>query len=276
MTPAKITFVGGGNMAQAMIAGLVASKAYRAKDIVVIEPDRKARARVRKLGANAYDKANPDLAPGPLLVLGVKPQSMKAACAQWAAILATHRDTLVLSIAAGIRLDSLSQWLGGHSRVVRCMPNTPALIRSGISAVFAWPDVTGAQKRLAGKVLASVGTVVWLDNEALLDPVTAVSGSGPAYVFWLIEQLAASGRGLGLPEAAAGKLAVETVLGAARLAAQSKDPAAVLRERVTSKGGTTEAALRVFAEEDLAARFDRAVRAASRRGTELGRLLDEA
>ncbi|MGH8721968.1 MAG: pyrroline-5-carboxylate reductase, partial [Burkholderiales bacterium] len=152
----------------------------------------------------------------------------------------------------------------------RCMPNTPALIGAGIAGLYAPPGAGPADKRRAERVLSAVGKVVWVKDEALLDPVTAVSGSGPAYVFWFIEQLALAGEGLGLAPEVSRRLALETVLGSAQLAARSKEPPGALRERVTSKGGTTAAALRVFEEEGLGERFRRAVAAASRRGTEMG------
>jgi pyrroline-5-carboxylate reductase len=179
----------------------------------------------------------------------------------------------VISIAAGLTLDAISRWLGGHRKLVRCMPNTPALIGAGIAALYAPPEVGPAERARAEGILAAVGATVWVQEERLLDPVTALSGSGPAYVFWFIEQLAASGIALGLGAETARKLALETVLGAAQLAARSAEPASVLRERVTSKGGTTEAALRVFDEERLAERLRRALEAASRRGAELGDIL---
>ncbi|HWM42631.1 MAG TPA: pyrroline-5-carboxylate reductase dimerization domain-containing protein, partial [Burkholderiales bacterium] len=152
----------------------------------------------------------------------------------------------------------------------RCMPNTPALIGAGIAALYALPEVAADEKKRAESILGAVGEVVWVAEERLLDPVTAVSASGPAYVFWFIEQLAATAEKLGLEKETARKLAMHTVLGAAQLAASSSESPASLRKNVTSKGGTTEAALKVFDEEKLAERFARAVAAASRRATELG------
>jgi len=203
-------------------------------------------------------------------VLAVKPQDMRTALAPLAA---QAPGKLVVSIAAGLRLADISRWLGGHRKLVRAMPNTPALIGAGIAGLYALPEVSAVERERAERILGAVGETVWVERESLLDPVTALSGSGPAYVFWFIEQLAASGEALGLAPEAARKLALATVLGAGRLAAQSADPPAVLRERVTSKGGTTEAALRVFDEERLAERLRRALEAASRRGAELGEIL---
>jgi len=164
----------------------------------------------------------------------------------------------------------LSRWLGGYARMIRAMPNTPALIGAGVAGLYARPGVSEAERKQAEAILGAVGGTVWIEDEALMDAVTAVSGSGPAYVFWFIEQLAAAGENLGLAKEIAQKLAVETVLGSAKLAAQSADSPAVLRERVTSKGGTTEAALKAFEEQKLAERFLRAVEAARDRGAELG------
>jgi pyrroline-5-carboxylate reductase len=180
---------------------------------------------------------------------------------------------LVISIAAGVRLDALSRWLGGHRQLVRCMPNTPALIGAGITGVYALPEVDAAARQRAESILAAVGEVVWVKAERLLDVVTAVSGSGPAYVFWLIEQLAAFAEREGIAAPDALRLARQCVLGSARLAQDSAEPPAQLRKNVTSKGGTTEAALRVFEEEKLAERFARALAAATQRGGELGDVL---
>ena len=268
----KITFLGGGNMASALIGGLLA-QGVEANAICVIEVSAGARERLAARYPVHVSTA-PDAAARSCdtLVLAVKPQDMRAALASVGTDLG---NTLVISIAAGLRLEDLSRWLGGHRRIVRCMPNTPALIGKGISGLYALPEVSHEERTRAERVLGAAGEVVWVDAEALLDPVTAVSGSGPAYVFWFIEQLAASGERLGLPRHTAQRLALATVLGAAELAAHATDSPAMLREQVTSKGGTTEAALNVFAEERIAERLARAIEAASRRGAELGDALGE-
>jgi pyrroline-5-carboxylate reductase len=262
----KIAFLGGGNMATALIGGLVA-KGTDARSIAVVEVSQAARER---LGARypVHVATAPDAAMqrSDVLVLAVKPQDAKAALAS----ISINQRQLVISIAAGLTLDALSRWLGGHRKLVRCMPNTPALIGAGIAALYALPQVSTEEKQKAESILGAVGEVVWVAEERLLDPVTAVSASGPAYVFWFIEQLAASAEKLGLQKETALKLAMHTVLGAAKLAASSNESPASLRKNVTSKGGTTEAALRVFDEEKLAERFARAIEAASRRATELG------
>jgi pyrroline-5-carboxylate reductase len=232
--------------------------------VEVAAPARERLVSEHAVHASAAPDAHTDDAD--VLVLAVKPQDLRAAVKS----LSGRNRKLVISIAAGVRTEALSRWLGGHRRLVRCMPNTPALIGAGVAALYALPEVDAEEKRKAEAILRAVGEVVWVDDERLLDPVTAVSGSGPAYVFWFIEQLAASGEKLGLPKSTSMKLAMETVLGAAKLAAQSADPPGELRRQVTSKGGTTEAALKVFEQERLAEKIMKALEAASRRGSELG------
>jgi pyrroline-5-carboxylate reductase len=262
----NIAFLGGGNMAAALIGGLL-RKGQERGSISVIEVSAEARKRLAAelaVSASAAPDALTDAAD--VLVLATKPQDLRSALAGFPGV----DRKLVISIAAGVRLEALSRWLGGHRKIVRCMPNTPALIGSGISALHAMPEVSTKERETAQAILAAVGEVVWVDDERLLDPVTAVSGSGPAYVFWFIEQLAASGEKLGLPREVSQKLALQTVLGAAKLAAQSDRSPAQLRTQVTSKGGTTEAALKVFEREKLAEGMAKALEAASRRGGELG------
>ena len=269
----KIAFLGGGNMANALIGGLLA-RGFAATDLSVIEALAPAR---EKLVASfkVHVSASPDAATraADTLVLAVKPQDMKAALAPVALLVP---GKLVISIAAGVRLGTLSRWLGGYAKLVRCMPNTPALIGAGITGLYAPAEVSPEERARVVEVLGAVGECVWVGEERLLDPVTAVSGSGPAYVFWFIEQLARSGEALGLAPEASRTLALHTVLGAAKLAAGSEEAPGVLRERVTSKGGTTEAAFKVFDAEAIAERFARALEAASRRGAELGDLLDKS
>jgi pyrroline-5-carboxylate reductase len=262
-----IAFLGGGNMARALIGGLL-GRGYDRTSICVVEVSAPARERLAA-EHGVHVSAAPDAATSQaeILVLATKPQDLKAAVTPFADGL---EGKLVISIAAGVRLDALSRWLRGHRKLVRCMPNTPALIGAGIAALYALPEVSAEEKKRAEAILRAVGDVVWVDDEHLLDPVTAVSGSGPAYVFWFIEQLALSGEKLGLPRDVSLRLAMQTVLGAAKLAAQSDNTPAELRKQVTSKGGTTEAALKVFEQEKLAERMMKALEAASRRGAALG------
>ena len=266
----NVALLGGGNMASALVGGLLA-KGFPPASISIIEKLEAPRAKLA-LDYRVHVSAQPDAITqaADTLVLAVKPQDLRGALAPLGSIVT---GKLVLSIAAGVRLADISRWLGGHDRLVRSMPNTPALIGAGISALYA-PGAVGAEDRArAERILAAVGQTVWVQDERLLDPVTALSGSGPAYVFWFIEHLAAAGTALGLAEETARKLALQTVLCAAQLAAKGTEPVSVLRERVTSRGGTTEAALRVFAEEQMAERLAKALEAASRRGAELGEQL---
>jgi len=263
----RIAFLGGGNMASALIGGLL-RKGVDASAISVVEVSPAARERLAaRHGVRASTAPDAATHKADTLVLAVKPQDLRAAAA---ALAGSVRGKLVVSIAAGVRLEALSRWLGGHRKLVRCMPNTPALIGAGISGLYALPEVSQDERRRTETILGAVGEIVWLTEERLLDPVTAVSGSGPAYVFWFIEQLAESAKKMGIPAEAALKLALHTVLGAAKLAAGSEDSPAELRKNVTSKGGTTEAALKMFDEEQLAQRFARALEAASRRGADIG------
>ena len=266
----NITFLGGGNMASALIGGLL-NQGFPAGQLTVIEISAEGRARLEeKFAVRCYDAAQADALACDVLLLAVKPQQMRAACAP----LMGHLDQqLLISIAAGLRLADLSRWLGGYGKLIRVMPNTPALIGAGVTGLFALPGVSEDEKRQAEQVMQAVGSTVWVDYESRMDAVTAISGSGPAYVFLFIEALQQAAGELGFTPQAARQLALDTVLGSARLAAQSADPASVLRERVTSKGGTTEAALRVMDERALKDIVTAAAAAACARSTELGDLL---
>lgn len=266
----RICFLGGGNMASALIGGLLAN-GFAASALSVVEMSAPARERLAaKYPVRISTAPDAALQDADTLVLAVKPQDMKVALA---AVTGFSREKLVVSVAAGLRIETLSRWLGGHAKIVRCMPNTPGLVGAGITGLFAAPAVGEEERRRAETILRAVGEVVWLPEERLLDPVTAVSGSGPAYVFWFIEQLAAAAVKLGIAPEEALKLAKHTVFGAARLAMESAETPETLRKNVTSKGGTTEAALQVFAEERLAERLIRGIEAASRRGEAMGREL---
>ena len=265
----KIAFLGGGNMANALISGLIA-KGFERGSIGVVELSPAARERIARHGVRVGTAPDAAVGEADVLVIAVKPQDLRAALASLASRV---KDKLVVSIAAGVRLAALSRWLGGHARLVRCMPNTPALVGAGITGLYAPGEVGKEDRQSAETILRAVGEVVWLAEERLLDVVTAVSGSGPAYVFWLLEQLAAYAEQAGIPRGDALRLARHCVFGAGKLALESDAPPAELRRGVTSKGGTTEAALEVFAREHLAERFARALEAATRRGAELGESL---
>ncbi|WP_374261826.1 pyrroline-5-carboxylate reductase [Zoogloea sp.] len=263
----KITFLGGGNMAAALIGGLV-KQGFNGADVQVVELSAEGRAKLQAgFGVRAVGELDDVALACDVLVLAVKPQQLKAAVAPLAGRLGAQ---VVVSIAAGLRLGDIGRWLGDYRKLVRAMPNTPALIGAGITGLFADASVDAAGRAAAERVLSAVGSTVWVSDEAQIDGVTAISGSGPAYVFHFIECLQASGEALGFDAATARKLAIDTVLGAARLAAGSEESPGVLRERVTSKGGTTEAALKSFAADGFPAIVERAVKAAEARGRELG------
>ncbi|WP_068635322.1 pyrroline-5-carboxylate reductase [Thauera butanivorans] len=267
----KITFLGGGNMATALIGGMI-ERGFDAAGIQVVDLGAETRARqAERFGLRAVDSFDATALDCDVLMLAVKPQQMKAALAPIAGKL---NGQLVISVAAGLRLADLGRWLGApgqpYSRLVRCMPNTPALIGAGVTGLYADPSVDADGREAAERILAAVGSVVWADSEDQMDAVTAISGSGPAYVFHFIEALEDAGRALGFDEADARRLAIDTVLGAARLAAGSEDSPAVLREKVTSKGGTTAAALNSLAESGWHGALVKAVGAARARGQELG------
>jgi pyrroline-5-carboxylate reductase len=203
-----------------------------------------------------------------LVVLAVKPQVMPEVARELADIVRS-KQPLVISIAAGIRSADLHRWLGGQCALVRCMPNTPALIQSGATALFAGPAVTDSQRDLAETILRAVGLVLWIDDENLMDAVTALSGSGPAYLMLVIEALQDAGRTLGLPAETARLLALQTAFGAAKMALESNEDVATLRQRVTSPGGTTEKALAVLEDGGLRTLFNDALYAARDRSREL-------
>jgi pyrroline-5-carboxylate reductase len=263
----KITFIGGGNMASALIGGMLAGS-HRAADVVVVDPDAGSRERlVQRFGVSVHARADATALAGDVVVLAVKPQQMPAVAKGIAPVL---RGQLVISVAAGIRSADLSRWLAGHGRIVRTMPNTPALIGEGITALAGAPGLADADRDAADSIMRAVGQTLWVDDESMIDAVTAVSGSGPAYVFFFMEAMQAAARAMGFDEAQSRKLTQATFAGAARLAANSEDPPAVLRERVTSKGGTTAAALAVLAQRGVQAHIVEAIEAARRRSAELG------
>ena len=253
-------------MATALIGGLL-QQGFKPGDLRVVDVSEEARQRLQQqFGVRVMPAFEGEIAEDAVL-LAVKPQQMPVVAKDLSAYL---RAQLVISIAAGIRTADLARWLGGHDRIVRVMPNTPALIRSGVSGLFAAAAVNQADRDRAQSILGAVGGVVWVRNESDIDAVTAISGSGPAYVFYFIEALEQAGIELGLNIGQAHELAVHTFVGAAKLAAGSNEPAAVLRARVTSKAGTTEAALKTMEADDIKHKIVEAVRAAARRSKELG------
>lgn len=263
----KIAFIGGGNMASALIGGL-AGKLTDAANIHVVDPNPAALEKLHlQFGVVTAQQIDAAVAQSDVIVLAVKPQQMKDVVAQLQPHLSSQ---LVLSIAAGIRAADLSRWLNGHRAIVRTMPNTPALIGKGITGMAAMSGVSPAQYDAADAIMRAVGPTVWLDDEALIDPVTAVSGSGPAYVFYFIEAMQQAAQEMGLTAEQGNQLAIATFVGASELAAQSPDPVSVLRDRVTSKGGTTHAALTSMEAANVKAAIAAAMKAAAARGKQMG------
>ena len=261
-----IAFIGGGNMASAIIGGLL-QRGLPTGQIEVVEPFEPARAALlQQFGITAQAAPTAALARAGLVVWAVKPQTFKEAAQQ----AAPHtQGALHLSVAAGIRSGSIAQWLSSE-RIVRTMPNTPALVGKGMSALYARPAVMAAERQSVEAIMASTGEFLWVESEKQLDAVTALSGSGPAYVFYFLEAMTRAGVGMGLSEAQAHQLAVGTFVGASELARRSDEPPAVLRQRVTSKGGTTYAALQSMEADGVGAAFERAMQAACQRADELG------
>ena len=262
----SIAFIGGGNMASAIIGGLIRQGMKQAQ-ITVVEPFTEAAAKLQyDFGITALPAAGPELAQTQLVVWAVKPQIFSEAAAP---AMPHTRAALHLSVAAGIRTDSICRWVG-TDRVVRCMPNTPALVGQGITGLFPCPSVTPADKALVEQVIGTTGQYIWVQQESHLDAVTALSGSGPAYVFYFLEAMTEAGVGMGLSTEQAYQLAVATFSGAASLAAASAESPEVLRQRVTSKGGTTYAAITAMEAAGIKASFVKAMQAAEQRARELG------
>jgi pyrroline-5-carboxylate reductase len=264
----KISFIGGGNMATALIAGLV-GKVPQPGDIHVVDPNPDALNKLHtQYGVSTAPAIGDAVADSSVIVLAVKPQQMREVAAQLRAQL--QGGPLLLSIAAGIRSADLSRWLDGYGAIVRAMPNTPALIKKGITGMVAMAGVSEEQKELADDVMRAVGDTLWLSDESQIDAVTAVSGSGPAYVFYFLEAMQQAANEMGLAPEEGRQLALATFMGAARLAAQSDEPVEVLRQRVTSKGGTTHAAIVSMEAAGVKEAIIEAMKAAQARGRELG------
>ncbi len=265
-TLGTIAFIGGGNMASAIIGGLV--RAGRAPaSILVVDPGQAQRDRLQTdFGVRTLAEPGPALAEAQMVVWAVKPQLFQEAARPCAGHIG---GALQLSVMAGIRSDDIARATGSQA-VVRAMPNTPALIGQGMSGLYARPDVSAGQRAAVEAVLAPTGRVLWVQQEVALDAVTAVSGSGPAYVFYVLEAMMAAAEAMGLSAEEGKQLALGTFAGATALAQQSAEPPAVLRERVTSKGGTTYAALSSLEADGVKAAFVKALQAAQHRAAELG------
>lgn len=265
----KVGFIGGGNMARALMVGML-DKGFAPEHMTVVELDAPRREQLQhEFGVSVSDQLAA-AAQADVIVLAVKPQQLRDVAIFLSSLLKTQ---LVVSIAAGIRTLDLVRWLGGYAAVVRVMPNTPAQVQMGVSALFAAEGTTAQQRQQAGELLAAVGTCVWLETEQQMDAVTAVSGSGPAYMFYFLEAMQQAGVELGLDAGQTRILALQTMLGAAKLAAGSFEEFAILRAQVTSKGGTTEQAILTMQQAEVKENIIRAMHAAAKRSAELGDIL---
>lgn len=273
MTTNKIiTFIGAGNMSQSLISGLIQDES--SFDIRIADPNEKQLSGFQQQWqqVSAFQDNNKAITNASIIVLAVKPQVMEMVCASLSGL---EAETLVISIAAGITENNINKWLGGTDKkrlpIVRCMPNTPALVQSGMTGLYANNQVSEDQRSTAESILRAVGTTLWFDEEQKLNAVTAVSGSGPAYFFLVMEAMQQAAEKMGLDAEDARLLVLQTAFGAAKLALESDDDAATLRQKVTSKGGTTEAAINTLVSGGLVDLFDDALNAAEQRSQELSR-----
>lgn len=265
-----ICFIGGGNMASALLSGL--QQAGKLLTVHVIDPHLPSLEKIQQnFSATVAQEIDAQAVNQQVIVLAVKPQQMREVAERLAPLLKTCDSLpLVISIAAGIRGADIIRWLGGYPALVRCMPNTPALIGKGVTGMVAWPEVTEQQKQQAATILSAVGSILWLEKEEMLNAVTAVSGSGPAYVFYFIEAMQAAAQELGFDAEQSKYLALATFDGAVQLAQQSSDSVQVLREKVTSKGGTTFAAISSMQAAQIKQGIIAAIHQANARSQELG------
>jgi len=269
----KICFIGGGNMATALIGGLLQQQVFSADALSVVEKSSEACSRLQsQFAIHTFDNMAQGIVGSEVLVLAVKPQQLFEVCAQLSPLLTGQ---LVISIAAGIRARDISRWLNTPD-IVRCMPNTPALIQNGVTGLYALPAVSSARREIAQGILKGVGNTLWVEQESMLDAVTAISGSGPAYVFYFIEALQQAAQELGFDDYSARLLATDTFLGASKLAKASDESVGELRAKVTSKNGTTERALLSLAENQVAEHIVAAALAAEARSREMGDELGRA
>lgn len=264
----KICFIGGGNMASSLVGGLI-NNAYNAELITVTDPDQnKLDHLAQQFSINITTNNQTAVQSADVIVLAVKPQVLADVCKNIKDTL-QGRPVLIISIAAGIRSTDIDRWLGNNNAIVRCMPNTPSLIQAGATGLYANTQANKQQKEMAEQILAAAGITLWVEDEALLDAVTAVSGSGPAYFFLFMEAMQRAGSQLGLDEKTAGLLAKQTALGAARMALEGEDEPATLRAKVTSKGGTTAAAIASFEANNFDEIIQQALTSARDRAIEL-------
>jgi pyrroline-5-carboxylate reductase len=272
MNNLNISFIGGGNMARSLIGGLIADGRNPAtiwvsdtNDEQLLNLQQQFQVHTSRSNSEAIDSAD-------ILILAVKPQVMHTVTTELREVVQRNKP-LVISIAAGIRIEDIDRWLGGNIAIVRAMPNTPALIQTGATALHANPLVSPEQRNSAETILRAVGLALWVNDEKMMDAVTALSGSGPAYFFLFIEAMEEAARALGLPEQTARLLTLQTAFGATKMALESSEDCATLRRRVTSPGGTTEQAIRAFEEGELRQLVAKALTAAALRSKELAQQL---
>lgn len=268
MNQTTLSFIGAGNMSRSLINGLIAD-GWNPGSIRVADPNPEQLQWLQRFsGLQGFAENSAALSGSQVVILAVKPQVIHSVMRDIAGII-QQQQPLVISIAAGIRAADMNRWLGGQSALVRCMPNTPALVQSGATALYANALVNEQQHDLAESILRAVGLTLWVEDETMMDAVTALSGSGPAYFFLVIEALQATGTDLGLPPETARLLALQTAFGAAKMALESKQDASILRQQVTSPGGTTEAALQVLEAGNLRGLFADALKSARDRSKQL-------
>lgn len=274
MMQTNICFIGAGNMSRSLIGGLLAS-GYDKTRVWAADPNPDtAQAIQHSFGITCYPDNQQAIEKAQVLVLAVKPQQLKTLCHQLADWVQIHKP-LIISVAAGVRTVDINRWLGGHQAIVRTMPNTPALIQTGATGLFANAEVSAAQKDDAENILRAAGLTLWVQEEVQLDAVTALSGSGPAYYFLFMEAMQAAGEKLGLEPKAAQLLTLQTAFGAAKMALESPDDCSTLRQKVSSPNGTTERAIQSFEQDQLAATVERAMQAAYQRAQQLADELGE-
>ena len=270
MQQTKIAFVGAGNMASAIIGGLI-NNGYDAQNIWAADPFPASLEKIAaNTGINTHSDNNAIINKADVVILAIKPQQMQTVCTSIQQSL-VEKNPLIISIAAGITCNMLESWTSKKLAIVRCMPNTPALVKTAATGLYANTHVTAEQRNIANQLLQAIGIVSWVDNEALLDAVTAVSGSGPAYFFLVMEAMQAAGKELGLSAEAAQSLTLQTALGAAKMAIESDVDVGELRRRVTSPNGTTEAAINSFEDDNFKAIFLKALTAADQRSKSLAK-----
>lgn len=274
MSKQRVLFIGGGNMTQAIVSGLV-TNSHLPETLTVLDRNPEKRAfLVTQYHVNVAEQLTPDLFNCDLIVLSIKPQSAKEACLQLRPFL-QGKKPLILSVMAGLTVSTLHSWLGEIFPLVRAMPNTPALVKAGATGLFASATVTSEQKLRIESLISSMGILAWVEQENQIDIITALSGSGPAYFFLMIEAMQAAAIQLGLPKEIADKFAVQTAYGASKLAFESQESASTLRARVTSKGGTTEAAITVFQQRDFSTIVEAAMVAAKNKAEALSVKMQE-